>query len=285
MNNIIKTVYFALLFSIPTAYGMKKKQIVVSPTFKQFSISTIQTDGVLDDISKEIFKHACSNNIKAIATFRSVCKHWYHLFNPTTIKTLHSDFEDCKAYFLSLIKDNQKMIKIEKNQDYALFLLDMIQDATVYEELLPQAIQYNFPQFTQLLLEKGARIDIEKLTIAYYSNGRGYNHYNGNILFGDKYKEMFTLLLQNDIDIHAPLSPINETIMYRAQRDALSGIGLIATLPVTWPIVILTEGHLLKVGIPSMLCPVITILNQRYRRELFALGLLVMAFVMYSNFQ
>lgn len=281
MNKIIKAVSFALLLCIPAVYGMKRKQIVVSPASEQFIISnSIQNNGALDDI----FKRACSNNVKAIATFRSVCKHWYHLFNPTTIKAITGDyFDNSKAYFLSLIQNNQKMIKIEKNQDYASFLLDMIQDATVYEELLPQAIKCNFPQFTQVLLEKGVKLDIQKLKIAYHHNGRGYNQYNGNILCEGEYNEMLTLFLQHNIDIHAPLNPTNESIMYRAQREVLTGIVLMLAVIPLWPIVILTGGHVLKVGIPSTLSPFITILKERYGTESLALGILAMAFVIYNS--
>lgn len=236
---------------------MKRERSVASSASEQFTIANMQ-DGALDDIAKEIFKRACSNDVKAIATFRSVCKHWYRLFNPAIIKTTMGDgFGTYKEYFLSLVNDKKGMKKIENNQDCASLLLDMIQDDTIYEELLALAIDFNFPQCTQLLLEKGTKIDIQKLNCS------------GNSiverLFETECKEIFTLLVRHGLDIDTPLTSTNGSIRDHAMGEAIVGIAKVVSLLVLWPFACFMDFR-------KSFRPLITILKERHKTEVRAFG-------------
>lgn len=270
---------------MPVVHGMKRERSVISRSSGQFTFVNMQNDA-FDDITKEIFKRTCSHDVEAIATFRSVCKHWYHLFSPATIKAIMADnFENYKAYFFSLINDQKEMKKIENNQDYAALLLDMIQDDAVYAELLPQSIKDNFPQFTQLLLERGVEFDVQKLELAYDKrewdcNRRGYL-IKWNRLFGDRYEKMFTLLLQHGLDIHVPLNPTNQTIMDCAIRNNLALLGL-AFIPFMLPLCWLLDLFLKSYKEHQF--PLDTILKERYKTELFVLHIFVVTMWMCSKY-
>lgn len=258
---------------------MKRERSVVSPASGQFTFVNMQNDA-FDDITKEIFKRACSSDVKAIAKFRSVCKHWYHLFNPVTIKTIMADdFENYKAYFLSLINDKKGMKKIENNQDCASLLLDMIQDDAVYAELFPYAVKANFPEFTQLLLERGIELDVQKLELACWGSTRTYR-YAWNKLFDDGYEKMFTLLLQHGIDIYAPLNPTDDTIMSCAIRNDFFPIAVLAFIPFALPFIVLLD-YFLKLARRRHF-PLDTILKERYKTELFVLHIFVVTMWMCS---
>ncbi len=180
MNKSIKTLSLALLLCVPAAYGMKRKAItpVNGDPFTMTELFTMHDIVIPNDIVGNFFKHACSGDninivyeIKTMSDlFRSVCKCWYNLFQPTSIRNL---FKLTPELILQALVDAEYNLyecfpvlpigivnmSVEKCKDnsYIKFLADMLKDQPEsYNKLLKSAVQQCNVFTIKTILENGA---------------------------------------------------------------------------------------------------------------------------------